>query len=57
LAGLAKEPNGKPSYIEIIGADDQLAGCLTAYEAEQLAKIQNLAATLHGESHPNAARQ
>lgn len=57
LAGLAKEPNGKPPYIEIIGADDQLAGRLTAYEAEQLAEIlQNLAATLRGESHPNARR-
>jgi hypothetical protein len=55
LTGLVKEPNGKPSYIEIIGADDQLAGRLTAYEAEQLAEIlQNLAATLRGESHPNA---
>jgi len=53
LAGLAKEPNGKPSYIEIIGADDQLAGHLTAHEAEQLADIlRNLAATLRDESHP-----
>lgn len=55
LVGLAKEPDGKPAHIEITGADDQLAGRLTAYEAEQLAEIlRNLATTLRGWSHANA---
>jgi hypothetical protein len=51
LVGLTKEPNHKSAYIEIIGADNQLAGCLTAYEAEQLAKILlNLTTTLRDEA-------
>ena len=52
LVGLTKEPNHKPAYIDIVGADGQHAGCLTAHEAEQLAGILlNLAATLRDESH------
>lgn len=50
LVGLAKELN-KPACIEVVGVDDQLAGCLTAYEADQLAGIlQALAATLRDDS-------
>lgn len=53
LIGLTKEPGAKPAYIEIIGVNDKLAGCLTAYEAEQLAGIlQELATTLRNEATP-----
>lgn len=50
LIGLSKEPS-KPAYVEVVGVDDQLAGCLTAYEADQLAAIlRDLAATLRDDS-------
>lgn len=50
LVGLTKEPNSKPAYIEIIGVEDQLAGRLTAHEADQLADtLHALAATLRKE--------
>lgn len=59
LVGLVKEPGGRPACIEINGvkADDQLAGRLTVYEAEQLAEVlRELAATLRNEFRTNARR-
>jgi hypothetical protein len=55
MVGLTKEPN-KPACIDLIGVDDQLAGYLTAYEAEKLAEIlRDLAATLR-DDNPAQAR-
>jgi hypothetical protein len=55
LIGITKEFGPKPAYIELIGTDDQLAGRLNAYEAEQTAEILlELAATLRASSPPPA---
>ena len=54
LVGLTRRPDGKPTYIDIIGTDSQLAAQLTAYEADKLAEIlRNFAATLREESLRN----
>lgn len=54
LVGLSKDP-GKPAYIDLVGVDGQLAGYLTASEADRLANVlRNLAATLRGESDAGA---
>jgi hypothetical protein len=56
LVGLAKDLN-KPACIEIVGVDDQLAGCLTAYEADRLAGILRiLAVALRKESQTGVRR-
>lgn len=48
--GITKDPGAKPAYISMVGYDDQTAGHLTAYEADQLADIlHELAATLRRE--------
>lgn len=50
MAGITKERDGKPAYIDLVGVDDKLAGHLTAHEAERLADIlRDLAATMRTE--------